>query len=148
VTVLGAHTTESRLARNGDLVAEMHAMGYRFRFRVAPAGHIVERSCHPEPAGIMCAPELQVLRDLVEAEMARMGHGHLRPERHGPNVFVVLGRAEIKLSMALANDLSRIERQVVDEALENWMGTLDPTDSHLTCEAERSIELIRQKLGV
>jgi hypothetical protein len=150
-TDLDATSVESRLARNGDLIAEMHAMGHRFRFRIAASdGRIIERFCQADPDGVLSRPEMQVLRDLAEAELARMGRGHLTPERHGSDVFAVLSRAEIKLSLTLASGeaLSKMEREVISRALEEWSagfpgGQCDP---RLRSDAQTVVAAIEQKL--
>ena len=149
---LDAVTVESRLARGGDLIAEMHAIGHRFRFRITPAGRITERFCQADPAGVLARPELQILHELAGAEMARMGRGHLDPARHGREAFAVLGRAEIKLSLALSSDghLTRLERDILARALEKLTADLsaDGLEPRLQTDAESAVDLIRQKLGV
>jgi hypothetical protein len=149
---LDASTIESRLARDGDLIAEMHALGHRFRFRIAPDGCIVERFCQADPGGVLSRPEMQVLRDLAEAEMARMGEGHLAPERHGRDVFTVLGRAEIKLSLTLCSGehLTRLEREIVTRALRKWSTSMsgEQFDPRLGSDAETAVNAIEQKLGL
>jgi hypothetical protein len=123
---LDAGTVESRLTTLGDLIAEFDAMGHMFRFRITQEGTIVERSCHTDTAGVLSRPEMQVLRDLAGLELARMGHGHLDPARHGSDVLGVLGRAEIKLSLALSNGdtLSSIEREFLTQALNGYVENL------------------------
>lgn len=148
---LDATSVESRLARNGDLIAEMHAMGHRFRFRIAAKdGRIIERCCQADPDGVLTRPEMQVLRDLAEAELARMGHGHLTPQRHGSDVFAQLGSAEIKLSLTLAGGetLSKLEREVISRALEEWSAVFPggQSDPGLRSDAQSVVAAIEQKL--
>lgn len=149
---LDAVCVESRFARGGDLIAEMHAMGHRFRFRITPRGTITGRFCQADPAGILARPEMQILHALAGEEMARMGHGHLNPTRHGQDAFAVLGRAEIKLSLALSSDghLTRVERDILSTALKKMTSDLtsDGLEPRLQTDAENAVELIRQKLGL
>jgi hypothetical protein len=149
-TDLDATNVESRLVRGGDLIAEMHAMGHRFRFRITAGGRITERFCHADPAGVLSRPEMQVLRDLAELELAHMGDGHLTPLRHGSDVFAVLSRAEIKLSLILTGgeQLTKIERNILTVALQSWCaGTAgNETDPRLRRDAQAAVVSIEQKL--
>jgi hypothetical protein len=149
---LGASHLETRLADDGDLVADMHAMGHRLSFRVNQQGEITERFCHQDPAIVLNRGEMQLLLALVEREMASMGSGHLSTERHGPRVFHVLGRAEIKLALALAGTdaLTRDERTILAEALEKYSANLDRhiPDESMRKETRRVLHNINHKLGV
>jgi hypothetical protein len=146
---LDADAVESRLARGGDLIAEMHAMGHRFRFRISRDGRITERFCQADPGGVLSRPEMQVLRDLAEIELARMGDGYLKPERHGGDVFHLLCRAELKLSLILTGgeNLTKQERAILAQALDGWSAAIAGEHSDtLRRDAESAVVAIGQKL--
>ncbi len=78
-----------------------------------------------------------------------MGNGHLKPECHGSDVFAVLGRAELKLSLTLAGGehLSRLEREVLAQALDRWAAGMSGDQSEsVRREAETAVAAIGQKL--
>lgn len=145
---LGAETVESRLTPVGELIAEMRAMGHRFRFRVEQGGSIIERSCHADESGILSHSEMHVLWQLAHAELARREHGHLSADRHGADVFTVLSRAEVKMSFALADHLSTLERNVVAQALDRWSAHVAAEGSpKLGNEVRDIVAHIQRKLG-
>jgi hypothetical protein len=145
---LGAETVESRLTITGDLIAEMHAIGQRFRFRIRN-GAVIERSCHPDRSEILSRSETRVLWELSHAELARREHGHLSTDKHGSDVFAVLGRAEVKLSLVMAEQLSHVERNVIAQALDRW-GThaAAQTTPDMSREVRDIIAAIQRKLNV
>lgn len=146
---LGADTVESRLTPTGELIAELHAIGHRFRFRLEQGGAIIERCCQADQPGLLTQGEMHVLWELAHAELARREHGHLRADRHGSDVFAILGRAELKLSLVLADELGRLERNVLSVALDKWGAHVASHGSpELAAEVRRIIAAIERKLDL
>lgn len=121
-TDLHAASIEGRVTREGDLLTDFYAMSQRFRFRIDPQGTVTERSCHADPGGILARPEMEILRTLAERELAFHGRGHLAGGLDGTDALCVLGRAEIKLALALeTNDaLTGEERGVLAGILTSY----------------------------
>lgn len=146
---LGADTVESRLTPAGELIAELHAIGHKFRFRLQQSGAIVERDCQADQPGLLTQGEMHVLWELAHAELARREHGHLRTNRHGSDVFAILGRAELKLSLALADQLGRLERSIVSVALDQWGAHVASHGTpELAAEVREIIAAIQRKLAL
>ncbi|MGA2163346.1 MAG: hypothetical protein ABSH36_02625 [Solirubrobacteraceae bacterium] len=142
---------DSRVANDGDLLFDFHAMGHRFRFRIDPQGVVTERSCHADPGGVLARPEMEILRTLAEKELACHGRGHLISTIDGINVLGALRRAEIKLALALTADdgLTGEERRVLTGILASYQdGVREDCDPTLRQFLTATLGEIRRKLGL
>jgi hypothetical protein len=151
-TYLHGSSIEAVTACDGAVIADFRAMGHRFRFRIDTRGIVTERSCHSDSPGPLARPEMEVLRALAERELRVPGHGRLAAGAEATDALCVLGRAEIKLALALQADeqLTGTERRELSRILEGYEQSVRAAcdDPHVRQLPNGTLSAIRKKLGV